>query len=42
LGLAIVASIISSNQGTYGVQSIRGLGSTFWFELPLAADTANT
>ena len=42
LGLAIVASIISSNQGTYGVQSISGLGSTFWFELPLAADTANT
>jgi len=34
LGLAIVASIISNNHGTYGVQSVVGLGATFWFELP--------
>jgi len=38
LGLAIVASIISSYHGTYGVQSVVGLGSTFWFELPLAIE----
>ena len=38
LGLAIVASIISSNHGTYGVESVVGLGTTFWFELPLATD----
>jgi two-component system OmpR family sensor kinase len=37
LGLAIVASIISSYHGTYGVQSVVGLGSTFWFELPLSS-----
>lgn len=36
LGLAIVASIISSNHGTYGVNSVVGFGSTFWFELPTA------
>lgn len=34
LGLAIVASIIASNGGTYGVKSVEGLGSTFWIELP--------
>jgi len=36
LGLAVVASIVSSNGGTYGVRTVEGLGSTFWFELPLA------
>ena len=36
LGLAVVASIVTSNGGTYGVITAEGLGSTFWFELPLA------
>ncbi|MFM8862099.1 MAG: sensor histidine kinase [Acidimicrobiia bacterium] len=36
LGLAVVASIVTSNGGTYGVVTAEGLGSTFWFELPLA------
>ena len=34
LGLAVVASIVSSNHGRYGVESVEGLGSTFWMELP--------
>jgi len=30
----VVASIVASNGGTYGVRTVEGLGSTFWFELP--------
>ena len=37
LGLAIVASIIERHAGTLGVESTPGQGSTFWFEIPLAA-----
>lgn len=37
LGLAVVASIVASNGGTYGVVTAEGLGSTFWFELPSAS-----
>ena len=33
LGLSIVASIISSMGGTYGVRSDYGKGSTFWFKV---------
>lgn len=36
LGLAVVATIVSSNHGTYGVRTAEGLGSTFWIELPPA------
>ena len=35
LGLSIVKSIIELHQGYYGVQSTIGIGSTFWFEIPM-------
>lgn len=34
LGLSIVRSILDNHQATYGVESERGKGSTFWFEMP--------
>lgn len=34
LGLAIVASIIERHGGLVGADSLVGVGSTFWFELP--------
>ena len=37
LGLAIVASIIERHAGRLGVESTPNHGSTFWFEIPLAA-----
>ena len=36
LGLSIVQSILESYQLPYGVESAEGLGSTFWFLLPVA------
>ncbi|MBQ7325406.1 MAG: HAMP domain-containing protein [Clostridia bacterium] len=33
LGLSIVKSIVSLHEGSYGVKSSNGYGSTFWFEL---------
>ena len=36
LGLSIVKSILEAHKATYGVESTVGVGSTFWFELPLS------
>lgn len=36
LGLSIVRGILEMHGARYGVQSVLGKGSTFWFELPLA------
>jgi signal transduction histidine kinase len=36
LGLAIVRHIAEAHGGSAGVQSVEGVGSTFWIELPRA------
>lgn len=36
LGLMIVRQVIEAHQGTVGVESREGLGSRFWFRLPVA------
>lgn len=40
LGLYISAEIVKRHQGTIGVESEPGLGSAFWFSLPLHQDAA--
>ncbi|MGH9549179.1 MAG: ATP-binding protein, partial [Terriglobales bacterium] len=35
LGLAICKAIIEQHDGTIGVESEMGKGSSFWFRLPL-------
>lgn len=36
LGLSIVKSVLEAHNARYGVESALGIGSVFWFELPLA------
>ena len=40
LGLNIVRTILEMHAAPYGVESAEGEGTTFWFELPLAAEAS--
>ncbi|MCI2206629.1 MAG: HAMP domain-containing histidine kinase, partial [Oscillospiraceae bacterium] len=39
LGLSIVKSILDMHGGFYGVRSAVGVGSTFWFRLPILSES---
>lgn len=38
IGLVITKGLVEAMDGTLGVESQEGRGSTFWFEMPLASD----
>ena len=40
LGLSIVKSVLETHGAYYGVDSALGVGSVFWFELPIKTETA--
>lgn len=42
LGLSIVAAVIDTHGGTYGVESQLGTGSTFWLQLPASGLPSDT
>ena len=41
LGLSIVKSVLEAHHAAYGVESAVGVGSVFWFELPLQQPNEN-